>query len=1105
MISHSNRYIVLTGFLIILVIIISWGSYDVIKTGQVINQSSKLYQHPFTVTKSVRRIELELKEIQLELGEIHHDTVIDRTADIHVALDNFVQKTNGDIEILKERFMGDPNLVIRLESLITGLGNYYGESAADHQAYVKYDNHIVPQFDHQLPDFVYEELLSILNEIKQFADHRASEFYTENNRLGESLLQSTYLVFGLITTLILAVAIVFFKLIEKKEKAVLDSNHQLKERVKELKMLNYLSGLMQIPSITIGELLGNLIKAIPDAWQYPEITAARIQYRDETFTSDNFQKTPWILSKAILLQSENVGKIEVVYLEARPPSDEGPFTHEERALINSLAQNLGAYLERIESELKLAESEASYKSLVDSSPVCLYEIDVKHIGGLFYSDQCFSISGYSADQLIQQPDLWLSIIHDEDKEQVMSALDGFKNGVSFDFTYRIRHKDGGLRWVKDVSINSYDPRDNVLRGLVLDITKEQVLIQELEESKELLSEAQRLGKVGTWTEDLENNKTWWSDTMKTIHGLEVDDETPGVEFYSRIDSDDLKEMMEKFENARATGSYSAEYLVQKYGTDELIKIRSTSNVRYDEQGKPVMHVGFSQDITQEANVRRLVNASIDLYDNFVDKSYEDLIQQGVDTSQHLLDSEMAFFHLVNEDQETIQLAQWSSDTKKFCTVPDLATHYPIKDAGVWVECVGTKKPVVHNDYESLTNKHGLPEGHVRLVRDLEVPIIENGLVRGIIGVGNKQARYSDLDVEQLTAFSVTFWSILQRKKEIAEIESQRKRLDTIISNIPGMVFMRYNDDDFHMMFLNEYSKSVTGYTPPELNADKLVTYSSLILPEDLPNLKQVLNNAFETKSKYTINYRITNREGNIRWLYEAGEFEFYDAIKPIINGIIYDITDNIHAEEKKMREIIKTADEERSRISQNIHDGLQQTLISAQMNLSGLRDNLDQLNEKSVNRYLNGMKILNESINETRSIAHSLFPKQIEDFGIIETLEQMIQNQDRNIKFEFYHNFDDRLPESIELNIYRIIQEAINNINKHANAKSVFIQLIKHENKVSLTIEDDGDGFDQNDLEFKRGGFGLKSMQSRIMAVGGSLEIESSPGGGTMIIAEIII
>ena len=130
----------------------------------------------------------------------------------------------------------------------------------------------------------------------------------------------------------------------------------LGERIKELNCLYGISQLAERYLHSLDDLLQELVNFLPYSWQYPDVTCARILFKEKTYTSDKFKVTTWRQSAQIYLYHEPVGEVGIFYLEECPPSDEGPFLKEERALIDTVAEQIGIIATRISAEMELEEA-----------------------------------------------------------------------------------------------------------------------------------------------------------------------------------------------------------------------------------------------------------------------------------------------------------------------------------------------------------------------------------------------------------------------------------------------------------------------------------------------------------------------------------------------------------------------------------------------------------------------------------------------------------------------------------------------------------------------------------------------------------------------------
>jgi len=155
-------------------------------------------------------------------------------------------------------------------------------------------------------------------------------------------------------------------------------------------------------------------------------------------------------------------------------------------------------------------------------------------------------------------------------------------------------------------------------------------------------------------------------------------------------------------------------------------------------------------------------------------SLGDMLQMTLDEIEAQTGSEIGFYHFFDADQETLSLQKWSSKTlQNMCSADGEGSHYPVSQAGVWVDCVHERGPVIHNDYASLPNRKGMPPGHASVIREMVIPILRQDRIVAIIGVGNKPTDYNAIDVEIASLLGDFSWEIVGRK--IAEEKLQKSK------------------------------------------------------------------------------------------------------------------------------------------------------------------------------------------------------------------------------------------------------------------------------------------------------------------------------------------
>lgn len=207
---------------------------------------------------------------------------------------------------------------------------------------------------------------------------------------------------------------------------------------------------------------------------------------------------------------------------------------------------------------------------------------------------------------------------------------------------------------------------------------------------------------------------------------------------------------------------------------------------------------------------------------------------------------------------------------------------------------------------------------------------------------------------------------------------------------------------------------------------------------------------------------------------------------------------------------VQAQEDERRRIAREIHDGLGQMLTAIKFNLEILEDMITA--GKDERERIDDMKNLLDSVmKEAREISYNLMPSVLEDFGLapaLQLLSEQFSNR-TNVKVQFQaHGINDRLDPNLEIGMYRIAQESLNNISKHAEATEVNLQIIRSSTGIRLVIEDNGKGLTAQPCLIRatgKGGMGLPGMRERASSFGGAFTIDSTPNNGTLIAVEVPI
>ncbi len=203
--------------------------------------------------------------------------------------------------------------------------------------------------------------------------------------------------------------------------------------------------------------------------------------------------------------------------------------------------------------------------------------------------------------------------------------------------------------------------------------------------------------------------------------------------------------------------------------------------------------------------------------------------------------------------------------------------------------------------------------------------------------------------------------------------------------------------------------------------------------------------------------------------------------------------------------VLKGQDEERSRLAKDLHDGLGGILSGAKYAFSNMKNNFI-ITPESAAAFDKSMAMLDKSISELRAVSHNMMPEALVQFGLDTALKDYCNSTQQTsalqITYQSYDVNEEAIPKPAASVVYRIVQELLNNIVKHAAAKTALVQLVQKQNSLSITVEDDGRGFDKTLLQNAEG-IGFKNILNRVNYLKGTIDVETAPNRGTAITIEI--
>jgi PAS domain S-box-containing protein len=301
---------------------------------------------------------------------------------------------------------------------------------------------------------------------------------------------------------------------------------------------------------------------------------------------------------------------------------------------------------------------------------------------------------------------------------------------------------------------------------------------------------------------------------------------------------------------------------------------------------------------------------------------------------------------------------------------------------------------------------------------------------------------------------------------------------------------------------------MAGYNP-ELPAPSFREHGQFFTSESWDQLKHSVETALRTGTPFELDLQAVRSDGTELWLTSRGEAVVDASGHPIyVRGTTQDITQRKLSEEALMTmsgRLITAQEEERTRIARELHDDLSQRMAVLQIGLEQFKQGMPDISSKAKQQLHTIAETAREVSSDIHSLSYQLHPARLELLGLVASLKGFCGefSAQHKIDVQFLHNNIPRqIPKDVSLCLYRITQEALQNVVKHSEAAAAEVELSGQSGEIELCISDSGRGFDVESVK-RAVGLGLVSMRERLRLVGGHLSIESEPARGTRICVRI--
>lgn len=362
------------------------------------------------------------------------------------------------------------------------------------------------------------------------------------------------------------------------------------------------------------------------------------------------------------------------------------------------------------------------------------------------------------------------------------------------------------------------------------------------------------------------------------------------------------------------------------------------------------------------------------------------------------------------------------------------------------------------------------------------------------------------DAEYLVVFLA---DVTERRRALAALRESEARLKGIAGNVPGLVFRLERDPaegDLEFPYISEGSEALVGYSPAAIQHPQM-GLRNLVHPEDRADYHRVQDLALASDRNWSWQGRILTRDGDQRWAdIKATTRRLADG-SVVWDGVVWDITQGKEAElalaasQEQLRELSahleSVREEEKARIAREVHDELGQMLTVLKLEVSMCELAYAELDAGLHERLASMKRLIAQLFQLVRDVATALRPP-ILDAGIASAIEWQARRFEARTQLPCLVQVPDTLPplsDAKATGLFRILQEALTNVMRHARAHTVQITLSHEQDALRLTVIDDGAGFTVDAA--RPTSFGLVGVRERVLMLGGSMTLESELGEGT--------
>ena len=727
---------------------------------------------------------------------------------------------------------------------------------------------------------------------------------------------------------------------------------------------------------------------------------------------------------------------------------------------------------------------------------------------MYASPQIEAQSGYPPQAFVEDPELWIKLLHPADRERVLAEdRRTDETGDPFRIEYRVITRDGRVLWIRDeaILVQDREGRPRFWQGVMFDITEQKRAERALQESEQQQRATFEQAAVGIAHAAPDGSWLRVNQRLCDIVGY-TREELLQKTFQDITHPDDLDADLgytrQLLSGERSTYSMEKRYLNRE---GSVVWVDLTVSLVREPSGEPDYFIAVIEDITDRKRAEEALRQSEEIYRTVVEQAAESIFIVDPDTKR-ILAANAALHRSLG----------YAADELKKMTLYDVVAHDRESiDEDIWRTLKDRRKSLGQRKYRR-------KDGSLVTV-EVNVSVVSYGGDEAMSIVAHDITERQHAEQELHRHLSVLLalreaGQVLGSTLESEEIATRLLEIMRGVADLTAAVISRREGEDVRVW----RSVGLEGLWPkvrfaPEARNARL---AALDHQEQLLLHLRHPGSADESLAALYLPLKVKDRVVGVLEAYGSESLAQDDTVEVLIsltnqaasaleNAQLYEeLGDRERALQDLVGKLLGAQEEERRRVAYEVHDGLAQVASAAHQHLQAFSRRYSPDAEKGQRDLERIVRLVRATVSDARRIIANLRPTTLDDLGLAATISLEVERLgEEGYQVDYEEDLGNaRLPTAVEIALFRVAQEALTNVRKHARTRRVRIELRRWDQEVRLEVRDHGRGFDPTAQPLESGPgerVGLAGMRERVGALGGGLEIDSLVGAGTAVVATV--